>query len=167
VGAGLLLMVSLAVWMLNSGRRGVKVGAWALVLLTSLLAVQQLEQAMETSPVATTSNSAWRAYNAQEITAARAEGQAVFIDYTAAWCITCQVNKKLVLDTYAASELFEQHNVLRIRADWTRYDENITEALAALNRNSVPVYVYYPANNGDTKVLPQLLTIDMIRDLFP
>lgn len=167
VGAGLLLVVSLAVWMLNSDRAGVKVGAWALVLLTSLLAIQQLEQTMETSPVAATSNSAWGAYNAQEIADARTNGQAVFIDYTAAWCITCQVNKKLVLDTDAASELFEQHDVLRIRADWTRYDENITQALAALNRNSVPVYVYYPANNGDTKVLPQLLTIDMIRDLFP
>ena len=70
-----------------------------------------------------------------------------------------------MLDTDETCALFEAHDVLRVRADWTRYDENITEALAALNRNSVPVYVFYPAGGGQ-EVLPQILTLDLIRELF-
>ena len=164
IGTGLLLVVSLAIWLLRSDRSIVKVGAGAMVLLAMVVAVKQLQHA-ETAALPTASDSAWQSFDAQKIAAARQNGQAVFIDYTAAWCITCQVNKKLVLDTDEASALFEQHDVLRIRADWTRYDEDITEALAALNRNSVPVYVFYPAGGGQ-EVLPQILTLDLIRELF-
>ena len=164
IGTGLLLVVSMVIWLLRSDRSIVKVGAGAMVLLAMVVAVKQLQHA-ETAALPTASDSAWQSFDAQKIAAARQSGQAVFIDFTAAWCITCQVNKKLVLDTDEASALFEQHDVLRIRADWTRYDEDITEALAALNRNSVPVYVFYPAGGGQ-EVLPQILTLDLIRELF-
>ena len=164
IGASLLLVVSLVIWLLRSNRITIKASAGVLVLLAVVVSLQQLQEA-KTSAVPVASNSAWQSFDAQKIAAARQSGQAVFIDYTAAWCITCQVNKKLVLDTDEASALFEQHDVLRIRADWTRYDESITEALAALNRNSVPVYVFYPAGGGQ-EVLPQILTLDLIRELF-
>lgn len=164
IGASLLLLIALAIWLVRSERRWVRAGAWALGLVAILVSVQRL-QTLEAPVTATASASAWQPFDIQQIAAAQQKGQAVFIDYTAAWCITCQVNKKLVLDTDEANALFEQHDVLRIRADWTRYDENITQALAALNRNSVPVYVFYPAGGG-REILPQILTMDSIRELF-
>ncbi|MGB3611307.1 MAG: thioredoxin family protein [Cellvibrio sp.] len=164
IGASLLLLIALAIWLVRSERRWVRAGAWALGLVAILVSVQRL-QTLEAPVTATASASAWQPFDTQQIAAAQQKGQAVFIDYTAAWCITCQVNKKLVLDTDEANALFEQHDVLRIRADWTRYDENITQALAALNRNSVPVYVFYPAGGG-REILPQILTMDSIRELF-
>lgn len=93
------------------------------------------------------------------------KSQAVFVDFTASWCITCQVNKKAVLDTNEIQEIFKQNNVFLMRADWTNEDEEITKALASFNRNSVPLYVFF--KGGDKpKILPQLLTRDMIIELF-
>ena len=70
-----------------------------------------------------------------------AEGRPVFVDFTAAWCVSCQVNKRLVLNTDETRQAFERANVALMRADWTRRDAVITQALARLGRNGVPVYV--------------------------
>lgn len=90
----------------------------------------------------------------------------MFVDYTAAWCITCQVNKKLVLDTEAIQALFKANNVLLVRADWTHQDPEITQSLASFGRNSLPVYAWYPAGATQAELLPQLLQTQMIEDLF-
>lgn len=108
----------------------------------------------------------WQPYDKARIEQALDEGRAVFIDYTAAWCITCQVNKKLVLNTDATKALFRRHNVLAIRADWTGHNPAITQALAQLGRNSVPVYAWYPAGESTPKLLPPLLQERMIAELF-
>jgi DsbC/DsbD-like thiol-disulfide interchange protein/cytochrome c biogenesis protein CcdA len=164
LGGSALLLLSFAIWLGKSPRRGWRTLALVLALLTI---VGTLVQATNVdAPDTVAGNSEWQPFNNEVISRARANGQAVFIDFTAAWCITCQVNKKVVLDTAAADGLFSKHNVLRIRADWTRYDPEITAALAAFGRNSVPVYVFYPADGGQPKVLPQVLTVDMIRALF-
>jgi thiol:disulfide interchange protein len=164
LGGSALLLLSFAIWLGKSPRRGWRTLALVLGLLTI---VGTLVQATKVDvPDTVAGNSEWQPFNNEVISRARANGQAVFIDFTAAWCITCQVNKKVVLDTAAADNLFSKHNVLRIRADWTRYDPEITEALAAFGRNSVPVYVFYPADGGQPKVLSQVLTVDMIRALF-
>ena len=113
-----------------------------------------------------TKNSAWQEYNPQLIAQARADGQGVFIDYTAAWCITCQVNKQLVLDTKPVLSLFERNQVLMVRADWTQHDPLITESLAQLGRNSVPVYAWYAPGAKQAQLLPQILQSAMIEALF-
>lgn len=165
LGGLLLLLLGFAIWLGKSARplwRGI---ALALAVITLVWSFTYLGRV--SAPVAPVASDAqWQPYNAQVISAARAEGQAVFIDFTAAWCITCQVNKKVVLDTRAVNELFDEHGVLRIRADWTRYDADITAALAAFGRNSVPVYVYYPPDGSQPKILSQILSVDMIRELF-
>jgi len=74
---------------------------------------------------------------------ARGRGPPVFVDFTAAWCVTCQVNKRLVLNDPEVIAAFGRHNVALVRADWTRRDPEITQALAALGRNGVPVYVLH------------------------
>lgn len=164
LGGCVLLLLSFAIWLAKSPRRLWRTIALLLAITTLVGAAMQVRNVEVPEPVV--SDSAWQPFNREAIRRAQASGQAVFIDFTAAWCITCQVNKKVVLDTVAVDALFSSNNVLRIRADWTRYDPDITDALAAFGRNSVPVYVFYPADGGQPKVLPQLLTVDMIRELF-
>lgn len=111
------------------------------------------------------SKSAWSPYNEKAIQQALGEGRAVFIDFTAAWCVTCQWNKKSVLDTKEIQDLFAAKNVFLVRADWTDRDEDITKALAAHGRASVPLYLYQVADSKP-RILPQLLTTSMIHELF-
>lgn len=159
-----LLAVAFALWLTRFRRPILTAAAWLLILLVAGGAVHQLNRAETRHPLV--EEGLWRTYSAATLAEARQRGQAVFIDFTAAWCITCQVNKTLVLDTTAANNLLDEHNVLRLRADWTAQDEHITAALAELGRNSVPVYVFYPADRGSPQILPQILTLAMIRELF-
>jgi thiol:disulfide interchange protein DsbD len=87
----------------------------------------------------------------------------VFVDFTAAWCVTCQVNKRLVLNDADVLAAFRSRNVALVRADWTRRDPTITQALASLGRNGVPVYVLY-APGKPPLVLPEVLQSAMIHD---
>ncbi|HEY7885161.1 MAG TPA: protein-disulfide reductase DsbD domain-containing protein [Cellvibrionaceae bacterium] len=163
LGSSVLLALVFALWLgQNLGRAG-KAIAIILALLTLILAFGATTRTP--ADVTASSDGLWQAYDRQLIATARAENRPVFIDYTAAWCITCQVNKARVLDTARITELFETHNVLAIRADWTRHDAAITEALAELGRNSVPVYAWY-APGEEAQLLPQLLTERMITDLL-
>lgn len=109
--------------------------------------------------------SEWRAFDPKRIQEAQGQGQAVFIDFTAAWCITCQWNKKSVLETGPVEALFKKNNVQLFRADWTDGDPVITETLESYGRNSVPLYVYLPPK-GEAKILPELLTRGDIENLF-
>ncbi len=108
----------------------------------------------------------WEDFDPKLIAEARGK-QAVFVDFTAAWCVTCQVNKKAVLETSAAEAVFLKNNVKLIRADWTNLDTKITDALAEFERASVPLYVFYPADGSKPKILPQILTMAEIEGLFP
>ena len=90
-------------------------------------------------------------------------GQPVFIDFTAAWCVTCQVNKGLVLNTDAVQDAFARSNVALVRADWTRRDATIGAALAALGRDGVPVYVLYRPGK-EPLLLPEVLRRQDILD---
>lgn len=164
-GSGLLLTLAFALWLGHVGHRPGRVAGWLLALLALALtfaALGRLQPAAETAPP----QSVWQPYDREQIAQARAEGQAVFIDFTAAWCITCQVNKARVLDKPAITELFRQREVLAVRADWTRHDAEITRALATLGRNSVPAYAWYAPGAGEAELLPQLLTERMIVNLF-
>src|SRR5204862_3221372 len=85
----------------------------------------------------------WIAFTPAAVSALTASGRPVFVDFTAAWCVTCQVNKRLVLNASVIRSAFDRKNVALVRADWTRRDPDITRALAALGRTGVPVYVLY------------------------
>jgi thiol:disulfide interchange protein len=100
----------------------------------------------------------WRAFSPKKLAALRADGKAVFIDFTADWCLTCKVNEKAALNRPEVARAFAAKNVVALRADWTNTDESVTKALAGYGRNSIPLYVYYPADGGDFKILPQVLT---------
>lgn len=106
---------------------------------------------------------AWKPFSQAGLDAARAAGQSVFVDYTAAWCLSCQVNEKLVLRTAEVQAALQKGNFLLMRADWTQYDSAITNALSAVGRSGVPTYVIYPAAAGSKPdVLPEVLTKSVV-----
>ncbi len=107
--------------------------------------------------LATTSGH-WKPWSPDAVTAARDNGQPVFVDFTAAWCVTCQVNKRLVLNREAVQARFRERNVVTMVADWTNRDPQISLALDSLGRSGVPVYALYPPGNGAPILLPELLT---------
>jgi thiol:disulfide interchange protein DsbD len=92
----------------------------------------------------------------------RAEGRPVFVYFTAAWCLSCQVNKRTTLSTAAVQNAFENKNVARLRADWTNRDPTITRALESHGRSGVPLYVLYRGDGSDPKLLPEILTPDIV-----
>ncbi len=96
-------------------------------------------------------------YSAAKLTAARADARPVFVNMTAAWCITCLVNERVALSRAAVARAFAEQDVLYLKGDWTNRDPAITDYLAAFGRSGVPIYVFYPAD-GEPRVLPQVLT---------
>ena len=103
----------------------------------------------------------WQPYSSASLDQAHAAGHPVFIDFTAAWCLSCQVNEKLVLRSKEVEGQLSQHRFTLLRADWTQYDPAITAQLASLNRSGVPTYVIYPVS-GKPDILPEFLTKDEV-----
>ena len=105
----------------------------------------------------------WETWSEDKVRTARQAGRPVFIDFTAAWCVTCQFNKKT---TFADANLlkdFAQKNVLLLRADWTRYDPAITQALNNLGRNGLPVYAWY-APAKEVLILSELPSVQEVQN---
>lgn len=143
---------TLARWPARWGSAVAAVVLGALALTTSLY-----------SPKDTTL--VWQPYSQQALDQARAAGHPVFIDFTAAWCLSCQVNERLVLRSADVQRQLADHKLTLLKADWTQYDPEITKELASLNRSGVPTYVIYPSNqSAAADVLPELLTKDLVLD---
>ena len=105
----------------------------------------------------------WKPWTPEALAAARATGHPVFVDYTAAWCLSCQVNEKVVLRSADVVEQLTSNHVELLKADWTNYDPGITAALSAVARSGVPTYVIYPpGDKSNPDVLPELLTKDIV-----
>ena len=105
----------------------------------------------------------WQPFTPALVAELTAAGKPVFVDFTAAWCVTCQVNKRLVLNDRTVKDAFVQHGIELVRADWTRRDPVITQALAALGRQGVPVYVLYIPGREPT-LLPEVLQTQVVLD---
>ena len=175
-GAALLLMalvlVGLAAWLVGhwpaartSGRARVVTRGLALVAAAGAvaLAVPAASQDAPEVPLAE-ADGGWVPFTARAVDDLVARGEPVFIDFTAAWCLTCQVNKKTTLRTDAVEAAFEARGVTRMQADWTNRSPEITEALDAFGRIGVPFYVLYPGGDAEPVLLPEVLTPDLVLD---
>jgi thiol:disulfide interchange protein DsbD len=105
----------------------------------------------------------WLTYTPELVDGLRKEGRTVFLDFTAAWCLSCQVNEKVAFGSEEVQNEFAQRGIATIRADWTNRDETIAKALAAFGRNSVPLYVLY-APGKEPVLLPEIITPGIVLD---
>ena len=162
-GIGMLLfgMVVIAFGAWLYGRWQIEKPMRALVSAVALLLVGAAIAwpATVTERVASASAAAdvWVPFSKQKLAEFRGQGRAVFIDFTATWCITCQLNKRIALNRPEVVRRFDELKIVRMKADWTLQDPAITEALAEFGRNGVPLYVFYPVG-GEAKLLPEVLT---------
>jgi len=102
---------------------------------------------------------AWLNYSPESLADAISSGRPVFLDFTAKWCLSCQVNERVALYHPKVIAAFKGKNTVMIKADWTNYDDQVTKALNSYGKNSIPVYVLYPGSKSDQPVfLPELLT---------
>ena len=163
-GALLALLVALAAlaWTLGlHGRTRWVLGALAAALFAVLLGTLG-RQVLQPAPVAAVAGQErWQPWSAERVAALHAEGRPVFVDFTAAWCVTCQFNKG-TLDDAAVQSDFADRRVALLRADWTRRDPAITAALAALGRSGVPVYVLQAPGKAPV-VLSEILGKEELR----
>lgn len=168
-GAALLLMalvaLGLAAWLAGRARTGWGRTAAALAVGAGL-GLGGVATRGE-APQAAIADEAWAPYSAEALAALRAEGRPVFVDVTAAWCLTCQVNERTALAAASVREAFEEADVALVKADWTSRDPEITAFLDGFGFAGVPLYVYFPPG-GEPRVLPATLTpsivIDAIRE---
>ncbi|HEX3662515.1 MAG TPA: thioredoxin family protein [Acidobacteriaceae bacterium] len=111
------------------------------------------------------SGSAWQPFTPAALQQARAQHRPVFIDFTASWCLSCQVNERLILDRSDVQQRLRTSGATLLRADWTNQDPAITQELASLGRSGVPTYVLYPPDpSAPPHVLPEVLTPGIVLD---
>jgi thiol:disulfide interchange protein/DsbC/DsbD-like thiol-disulfide interchange protein len=132
-------------------------GALVLALSTSRVGAGSDEE--------TESALAWETFSPERVVALRAEGRPVFVDFTAAWCLSCQVNERVALTSASAREAFADRNVALLKADWTSRDPEIAQVLASFGRSGVPLYVMYASEAAAApELLPAVLTPGMVVD---
>ncbi|CAI8294371.1 MAG: Thiol:disulfide interchange protein DsbD [Opitutia bacterium UBA7350] len=168
-----LLLASLAAWIYGrwaaiSRSKQVRQIASALALLLLGLSLWggaervSAAYAAEQGNVSELKADDWEAWSEERVARELAAGRPVFVDFTASWCLICQVNKRTALRTRATRELFKANGIVPLEADWTTYDAAITDALEAHGRSGVPLYLLHTPD-GSTKILPQNLTPAIIR----
>ncbi len=167
-----LILVAFGMWVLGRwpapaiGRR--KRLATRIVAIVVFVAAgwSALEGARMVPPTAASTGSEWEAFgDGSLIDEHRRGGRPVFVDFTAAWCISCQVNERVVLSSSSVQEAFRAGGVALVKADWTRRDPVITRALASFGRSGVPLYVLYPSDLAtDPELLPSVLTHGIVMD---
>jgi thiol:disulfide interchange protein len=106
----------------------------------------------------------WHPFTPERLKAELEQGRTVFVDFTAAWCLTCKFNEANVLETREVQEAFRRHGIVKLKADWTNGDPAITKILQQFGRPGVPLYVLYLGKNEEPIVFPELLTKNMVLD---
>jgi thiol:disulfide interchange protein len=104
----------------------------------------------------------WQAFTPERLQAEMEQGHSVFVDFTAAWCLTCKFNEANVLESAEVRDAFQRHATVKLKADWTNGDPAITKLLQKFGRPGVPLYVLYPGKNEEPIVFPEVLTKGMI-----
>jgi thiol:disulfide interchange protein DsbD len=182
-GAVLALLVAMvlaafAAWLydiaqgLNGGRRGFAraaclaagVGALALALWPQAGAAPLPAAAANPgSGVARTADRlAAEPFSFARLEELRAAGTPVFVNLTAAWCITCQVNERLALSSPRVAQVFSERGIVYLKGDWTNRDPEVTRLLESFGRSGVPLYLFYPPGDARAEILPQFLTESIV-----
>jgi thiol:disulfide interchange protein len=168
-----LLIVAIVCWMkgafMTPTVSGLKRSVVLLLMLLLLLGsgfyfVGDKFQASKMDPAQLGSGDGWQPFTPERLQSERDQGHAVFVDFTAAWCLTCKFNEKAVLENSEVRDAFQRHNIVKMRADWTNGDPVITKLLQQFGRPGVPLYVLYPGKSQEPFVFPELLTKNILLD---
>jgi thiol:disulfide interchange protein DsbD len=171
------LLLAIAGWILGRwpARRVPSVFATAVIVLAVATPLYSLwkfppSDANPARGAAASNHEGWQPYSRAAIEQYRAQGRPVFVDFTARWCLSCQVNERVVLDRPDVRRRLHDSGIVLVRADWTRHDADIAGALSDLGRSGVPTYVFYLPQQPPL-ILSELLTpgivfgaLDQIQD---
>lgn len=176
LGAGLVL-VGLAAWLTGLAQgMAMRDGPVRRIRLCRALALMALAVAMAMLPglrggsagadagLVASGPAGTEAFSPARLAALQAQGRPVFVDMTAAWCISCLVNERVALSSAPVQAAFRARHVVYMKGDWTNRDATISAFLEAHGRAGVPFYIYYPPGNGQKKILPQILTSGLVLD---
>lgn len=164
---GCCLLLSFAAWLYGMAQKRRMMGQrhWVLHLATAvfvLLIVPPLLNLKSAAPAAEEAESAEAAaavaWTPQNVDAIKGQGKPILVNFTASWCITCQVNDRTSLSTQAVKSAMARTSTIYMVADSTKYNPDVEQALSDFGRGGLPLYVVYPANGGKPVVLPQVLT---------
>lgn len=164
-----MLLTAIAGWVLGRWPAKRLSTTAAIVLLAAAIALPCFAAttlpAGRTMSETSSQTTAWQPFSPERLAAERAQGKPVFVDFSAAWCLSCQVNERVVLDRPDVEEAFRKSGVVMMRADWTNHDDTITAALAQLGRSGVPTYVLYSGGpQSAPTLLPEVLTTGIVMD---
>lgn len=178
---GGMVLIAFAIWLMRiraTGSSGTDAATWArrgaaaAAVLLAFAAALKLENGSATAassgasggPSTGVSFDGWERYSHARVEQARAAGKPVFVDLTAAWCITCLVNERVALETAATRQAFDKSGTVKLKGDWTNRDPEISALLKEVGRAGVPVYLYWAAGADRPKLLPQILTESLVVD---
>ena len=150
-----MLLLAFAAWL---GGAGVKRWQQALALVVTIVALS-----IAITPSKAVDETLWEPYSRVRLEALRSEGRPVFVNLTAAWCITCLANEKIALSSAAFADTLQANNIVYLKGDWTNRNSEITALLKEYGRSGVPLYLHYSAHSVAAQVLPQLLTEGIVQ----
>ncbi len=150
-----MLLLTFGVW-LSSG--GAKRWRRLVALLSFVVAL-----AIAITPPKAVDEKLWEPYSRVRLNDLRSEGRPVFVNLTAAWCITCLANEKLALSSASFAETLQANNIVYLKGDWTNRNSEITALLKEYGRSGVPLYLYYSSGSTAAQILPQLLTEGIVQ----
>jgi suppressor for copper-sensitivity B len=164
--AALLIGVVLAVRNIEGSRLGHHAGKAAVLLAAVIVAAPLFAPAGADDGARAVDNSVWRPFDQAEIRRLVADGKTVLVDVTADWCLTCQVNKAVVLNRDPIAALLESGEVVAMKADWTRPSQEIADYLASFGRYGIPFDAVYGPRAPGGVVLPEILVTDSVLAAF-
>ncbi|GAA5315719.1 MAG: protein-disulfide reductase DsbD [Candidatus Pelagadaptatus aseana] len=158
------LAIAMGLWLWQSEPKSILKRILAtLSLIAAVTPFQWLNHGPVTATAALDHN--WQPFTQQRLDQLQQSGTPVFVNMTAAWCITCLANEKVALDTQASIAAFDRAGVVKLKGDWTNYNPEITQLLNRFGRNGVPLYLLYSGKPGQQPlILPQILTENLIEE---
>ncbi|MCB1669249.1 MAG: protein-disulfide reductase DsbD [Porticoccaceae bacterium] len=160
-----VVLLSLAIWLSRHNRQGKH------QLIRSILSIALIITAItlpfnsyQTYQKSSRQPAIWQPFTQQRLDKLLAADQAVFVNLTADWCITCLANEKLALSSEKFRQALTEKNIIYLKGDWTNYNPEITALLNRNGRNSVPLYLFYAKGVSQPSILPQLLTENIVLD---
>ncbi len=165
---GAFLLLAIAAWILGRwpARRYATLCSALVILLAFILPIYALRafpSEMSATGLKSASQDAWQPFSEAIVEKYRAQGSPVFVDFTARWCLSCQVNERVVLDREDVQKRLRDSGIVLLRADWTHHDEEIARALNKLGRSGIPTYVIYRPGQA-ARILPEVLTPGIVID---